>query len=181
MPFDFITPSNSLGAITIVYFREKGAWSLQLAGYGPHLSLLNSEMPPLDYCVCCAEAIECFRIFTVYGHKHVSVSQVWSWSESRPVVSNSLWPHGLYSPWNSPGQEWVAFPFSRGSSQPRDQTQVSCCQKAFNRRLPVCCFGSVRNPLFLINSWVFRNWEERQASPGLRDPGLAFISFSIWW
>ena len=71
MPFDFITPSNSLGAIIIVYFREKGAWSLQLAGYGPHLSLLNSEMPPLDYCVCCAEAIECFRIFTVYGHKHV--------------------------------------------------------------------------------------------------------------
>ena len=26
------------------------------------------------------------------------------------------------SPWNS---EWVAFPFSRGSSQPRDGTQVS--------------------------------------------------------
>ena len=26
------------------------------------------------------------------------------WSESRPVVSNSLQPHGLYSPWNSQGQ-----------------------------------------------------------------------------
>jgi len=25
-------------------------------------------------------------------------------SESRSVVSNSLWPHGLYSSWNSPGQ-----------------------------------------------------------------------------
>ena len=25
-------------------------------------------------------------------------------------------------------------------------------QEAFNRRLPVCCFGSVRNPLFLIYS-----------------------------
>ena len=25
-------------------------------------------------------------------------------SESRSVVSDSLWPHGLYSPWNSPGQ-----------------------------------------------------------------------------
>ena len=24
--------------------------------------------------------------------------------ESRSVVSNSLRPHGLYSPWNSPGQ-----------------------------------------------------------------------------
>ena len=35
-------------------------------------------------------------------------------------------PHGLHSPWNSLGilqarvLEWVAFPFSRGSSQPRD-------------------------------------------------------------
>ena len=79
-------------------------------------------------------------------------------------MSNSLWPHGLYSPWNSPGQntgvgnrsllqgifptqgsnpglphcrqilyqlccngsprilEWVAYPFSRGSSQPRNWT-----------------------------------------------------------
>ena len=37
------------------------------------------------------------------------------------VVSNSLRPHGLFSPWNSPGQntEGVAFPFSRGSSLPR--------------------------------------------------------------
>ena len=25
-------------------------------------------------------------------------------SESRSVVSDSLWPHGLYRPWNSPGQ-----------------------------------------------------------------------------
>ena len=73
--FDLITLSNSLGAI-IAYFRGKEAWALQLAGDGPHLSLLNSEMPPLDDCVCCAEAIECFRIFTVYGHKYVSISQV---------------------------------------------------------------------------------------------------------
>ena len=84
-----------------------------------------------------------------------------AFSESHSVVSNSLWPPGLYSPWNSPGQntgvgslsllqgifptqglnpglpycgwifyqlshkgsprilEWVAYPFSRGSSQPR--------------------------------------------------------------
>ena len=46
-------------------------------------------------------------------------------SERHSVVSKSLRPHGLNSPWNSPGQnmEWVAFPFSRGSSQPRDWTQ----------------------------------------------------------
>ena len=28
----------------------------------------------------------------------------WYESESHSVVSDSLWPHGLYSPWNSPGQ-----------------------------------------------------------------------------
>ena len=47
---------------------------------------------------------------------------------SHSVVSISLQPHGLYSPCNSPGQnssEWVAFPFFRGSFQPRDWTQVS--------------------------------------------------------
>ena len=26
------------------------------------------------------------------------------WSENRSVVSDSLWPHGLHSPWNSLGQ-----------------------------------------------------------------------------
>ena len=29
---------------------------------------------------------------------------------------------------------------------------MDMCQEAFNRRLPVYCFGSVRNSLFLINS-----------------------------
>ena len=32
--------------------------------------------------------------------------------ESRPVVSNSLPPHGLYSPWNSPGQNTGVGSFS---------------------------------------------------------------------
>ena len=27
-----------------------------------------------------------------------------SFSESGSVISDSLWPHGIYSPWNSPGQ-----------------------------------------------------------------------------
>ena len=30
-----------------------------------------------------------------------------SQSESHSVMSNSLQPHGLYSPWNSPGQNTV--------------------------------------------------------------------------
>ena len=49
------------------------------------------------------------------------------WSESCSFMSDSLGPPGLYSPWNSPGQNTVVgtFPFSRGSIQPWDQTQVS--------------------------------------------------------
>ena len=46
------------------------------------------------------------------------------WNESCSVVSDSLRPYGL---WNSPGQNTGAgsLPFSRGSSQSRDWTQVS--------------------------------------------------------
>ena len=49
------------------------------------------------------------------------------------VVSNSCNPmdysvHGIL--W-ARILEWVAFPFSRGSSQPRDQTQVSCIAGGF--------------------------------------------------
>ena len=45
-------------------------------------------------------------------------------------MSDSLWPHGLYDPWNSPGQNTGvgSLPFSTGSSQLRDQTQVSTLQ-----------------------------------------------------
>ena len=45
-------------------------------------------------------------------------SESWE-SKSHSVVSDSFRPQGLYSPWNFPGRilEWVALPFSRGSSQ----------------------------------------------------------------
>ena len=97
----------------------------------------------------------------------------WSESESHSVMSNSLQPYELYSPWNSPGQnagvgslsllwgifpiqgskpglpccrrilyqhshygsqrilKWVANPFSRGSSQPRNWTGVFCIAGGF--------------------------------------------------
>ena len=56
--------------------------------------------------------------------------------ERQSVVSDSLRLHGLYSPSNtwtiqSRILEWVAIPFSRGSSQPRDRTQVSCIAGGF--------------------------------------------------
>ena len=38
-------------------------------------------------------------------HKYMQIfSTSLKWSESHSVLSDSLWPHGLCSPWNSPGQ-----------------------------------------------------------------------------
>ena len=93
--------------------------------------------------------------------------------KSKKLSPNSLWPHGLYSPWNAPGQntgvgslsllqrifliwgsnpglrhcrwilhqlshkgsprtlEWVAYPFFRESSRPRNRTGVSCIAGGF--------------------------------------------------
>ena len=89
---------------------------------------------------------------------------VWKWSQSEicSVVSDSLWPHGLYSTWNSPGQNTGVgmFPFSRGSSQPRDWTQVSRIAGGF------------------FTSWATREAEEYWSawpipSPAdLPDPGI---------
>ena len=53
--------------------------------------------------------------------------QTQAYSESHSVVFDPLQPmnytvHGILQ---ARILEWIAFPFSRGSSQPRDQTQVS--------------------------------------------------------
>ena len=60
----------------------------------------------------------------------INTKAKWKWEceSTSLVVSNSLQAQKLYSPWNSPGQNTgvgIAFPFSRGSSQPRGQTQIS--------------------------------------------------------
>ena len=66
----------------------------------------------------------------------LKISQFWKYTqgtirwnsenESGSVMSDSLQPHGLvHGILQARILEWVAFPFSKGSSQPRDWTQVS--------------------------------------------------------
>ena len=67
-----------------------------------------------------------------------------------------LWPHGLCSLPGSPIHgisqarilEWFAISFSRGSSQPRDPTRVSCLVDC----LPLIHLG---NPKEVCKSWEF--------------------------
>ena len=114
----------------------------------------------------------CFSYFAVFSLA-TSINESESDSESHSVVSNSLWSHGLYSPWSSLSQntevhslpflqgifptqglnpglphcrqilhqlshkgsprilEWVAYPFSSGSSRTRNRTGVSCIAGGF--------------------------------------------------
>ena len=55
------------------------------------------------------------------------------WSESRSITSYSLWPHDctVHGILQARMLEWVAFLFSRGSYQPRDQTWVSSIAGGF--------------------------------------------------
>ena len=83
------------------------------------------------------------------------------WTQVRvscSIVPSSLQPHGLYlarllCPWDSPGKnplEWVAIPFSRGSSWPRGWTLVSCIAGGFFTTEPL------KKPLELkcpVKSW----------------------------
>ena len=49
-------------------------------------------------------------------------------SEKHSVMSDSLQPRGILQ---ARILEWVAYPFSRGSSWPRNQTRVSCIAGRF--------------------------------------------------
>ena len=123
---------------------------------------------------------------------------VMKWSESRSVVSSSLQPHALYSPWSSPGKntgvvslfllqgifptqgsnpglphcgrilyqlshkgsprilEWVANPFSSGSSQPRNGTRSSCIENGYFTELSRKPHLFTYPIIYLISVWSHR-------------------------
>ena len=81
------------------------------------------------YYVCLSPFFHVLLLHLSYAFTPTTIWASWGMkvNESCSVVSDSLWLHGLYIPCNSRGRilEWVAGPFSRGSPQPRDRTQVS--------------------------------------------------------
>jgi len=131
--------------------------------------------------------------------------------ESHSVLSNSLRPHGLYSPWNSPGQntgvgslsllqgifptqgsnpglphckrilyqlnhkgsprilEWVAYPFSSGSSRPSNQTGVSCTAGGFFTN------WAVREVLYIVSKLCGCQSQSPSSSHPLFTPWYPYI------
>ena len=68
-----------------------------------------------------------------FATERVKVHILKTESESHSVVSDSLRPHGLYSPWNSPGQNTEAGSLSllQGIFPTRDRTQISSIAGGF--------------------------------------------------
>ena len=65
-------------------------------------------------------------------HWHLSfLSFITLYSESCSVVPDSATPWTVHGILQARILEWVVFPFSRESSLPRDQTQVSCSASGF--------------------------------------------------
>ena len=100
-------------------------------------------------------------------------------SKSRSVVSVSLRPHGLYSPWNSPGQNTGMGSLSQ-PNQPRDQTQVFHIANRFffswGHQGSPRILESISYPFSRASSWpmnwtrvsciagrFFTNWAMREA------------------
>ena len=83
--------------------------------------------------------------------------------ESCSVISNSLQPHRLYSPCNSPGENTGVDSHSlfQGSSQARDQTELSCiCRQILyqpSRQGSPRILEWVAYPFSSESSWP-RNW-----------------------
>ena len=81
-------------------------------------------------------------------------------------MSDSLQPHGLYTVHGilqARVLEWLVIPFSRGSSQRRDRTQVSCIAGVF-----------------------FTNWATREAQVNVAQTGIWTLdpqikSLMLYW
>ena len=91
----------------------------------PRQATFTNDLPPeqrqrFDKCECSTGEVG-------RGCGHFRPGEYESASAGHSVVSDSLRPHGLYSPWILQARilEWVAVPFSRGTYQPRDRTEAS--------------------------------------------------------
>ena len=105
---------------TVAYFRQP-LWGHKLQKYGRWLNMIFDHHTH-------AEGKGLVLWNWAANRLYISGTETMQVSESRSVVSNYLCPpwivvHGILQ---VRILEWVALTLSRGSSQPRDRTQVSC-------------------------------------------------------
>ena len=109
------------------HFRSVAQSCLTLCDSTDCSSPVHNQLPELTQCLLITSIINQRTSHIIFINRCIK------WSESCSVVSDSLQPHGPYSPWNSPGQNPGESSLSllQGSSQHRDCTQVSCIAGRF--------------------------------------------------
>ena len=201
--------TNILGGISFYPLRVRrsnGTWAekqlVKSAVACEHSAVTLYPRPHGDPAPICTSAFIFYPSPLCSSHTTFLESE----SESCSVMSNSLQPHGLYSAWNSSGQntgvgslsllqgifptqgsnpglphwrrllyqlshrgsprilEWVAYPFSSGSSRPRNRTGVSCIAGGFFTNWDIreaglsCCSSNITG-IFPLKSCLFSGWE----------------------
>ena len=125
----------------------------------------------------------------------------WKWSESHSVVSDSLWPHGLDSPWNSPGQntgvgslsflQRIIFP-TQGSNPGLQHCRWILYQLSHKGSPKIMEWVAYpfssrsswpRNPtgVFCIAGGIFTNWAIREACPDTWSNTILGVSVRVFW
>ena len=109
-------------------------WPLQALDCGPHLRALSSPWQPGQPQVPASPFKKWELWLCAWHHRHVCSwkHSLWKWKSLSCV--RLLRSHGHYSPWEFSRPEyrsWQPFPSPGESSQPRDQTQVSCIAGGF--------------------------------------------------
>ena len=117
-------------------------WPRRPAWAGPAL--------PCSWSLCFVKFPGCTKFLppSWSSHRLITLRGMTEWvkvAQSCPTLCNPM-DYAVHGILQARILEWVAFPFSKGSSQPRDQTQVSCIAGRF-----------------------FSNWAIREALWGILD------------
>ena len=156
---------------TLIYFFFWGFY-----WYGPFLkSWLNLLQYYLFHVFCS------WAMWALNSLKEITVSC--------SALSDSLPPHGLGSPSGSSVHgilqarklKWVAIPFCRGSSWPRDQTRISCIAGGFFITEPPGkpLHSLTRDQTFTpcLERWSLNHWTAREVSGLLWFLGCLCVPF----
>ena len=135
---------------------------------------------------------------------HNTISQVCAWVLSRVWLCETPWTVACQAPlsmgiFQARILEWVAMPFSKGSSQPKDQTLVSCIagrlyqlsykgspnqvycnikQKVFFLMLLPWVQHTMRIPRHVERPWRMKPCGERET---MEPPGHRYLSEEAIW
>ena len=105
-----------------------------------------------------SEPLWSVNVGCIYSHEFFASGQSDFERESRWVTSNSLQPHGMdyivHGIIKARILEWVAFLFSRRSSKPRNQMEVSCIAGGLTMKPPLGNFPSTHSPLLCCWLWL---------------------------